>query len=156
MEKYLAERLKCKPPKKVEVARVEPVEQVKPESGSTDTESDFDSNEPASRSSSPEVDRRSPLIDSSSLGPVDNSRFREPLTAARPQEPAVDLDALKDRYRPKEAKKPSNENDTKPISEPTGTILLEPIRPPTPPMEEIKVEPITPIYVEMKKPLKSK
>lgn len=140
----MAERLKCKPPEKVEVARVEPVIKKAPRSGSID-DSDLDSD-----SDSPvEVDSsrtRSPDIDS--LEPISRRR-RQPLL----EEP-VDVEALKDKYRPKSAKKPNEDDNTKLDSEPTGTILLEPIRPPTPPLEEIKVEPVTPTYVEVVKPLK--
>lgn len=149
----MAERVKCKPPKKVEVARAEPVRnRVKPQSGSTDSDSDLDSD-----AADLDVDSLAePLdvdVDSSRSPPVDSRRIRsQPLL----DEP-VDIEALRNKYRPKEAEKPVRETYTKPISEPqTGTILLEPIRPPTPPLEEIKVEPITPTYVEMKKPLKSK
>lgn len=153
-EKYLAERVKCKP-QKPKVARTEPVRKIKPQSGSTDDpDSDLDRsyleqpNLVDSRNRSPPLDR------TGSLEP-DRRRRQVPLL----EEP-VELDALRDKYRPKEAEKPSysdEEVDTKPDSkQPTGTILLEPIRPPTPPLEEIKVEPITPTYVEMKKPLKSK
>lgn len=151
-EQYLAERVKCKPPKKVEVVRAEPVRnKVKPQSGSTDSDLDTDDDDADldvdSLAEPVEVD-----VDNSRSPPVDSRRIiRQPLL----EEP-VDVDALRNKYRPKEATKPSNENLTKPISEPqTGTILLEPIRAPTPPLEEIKVEPITPTYVEMKKPLKS-
>lgn len=85
-------------------------------------------------------------------------------------EEPVDIDALKDKYRPKDNGRGSPyddgsadndaglgpiDDDTKPDSKPTGVVMLEPVREPTPPMEEIKVEPITPTYVEMKRPLKS-
>lgn len=69
----------------------------------------------------------------------------------------TDLDALADKYRPKKsASPPANDEPKDTNSKPTGTILLEPIRPPTPPLEEIKVEPVKPTYVEVKKPLKRK
>ena len=151
-EKYLAERVKCKPPKK-RVARSEPVRQIQPE-GSTDSEdsySDADLDlEPVAvvepRSEPRRVSLKKPI----------RIRKQPPLLAEQP----VDLDALRDKYRPKVAEKepaPADaEVDTKASPEPTGTILLEPIRPPTPPLEEIKVEPIQPTYVEMKKPLKRK
>lgn len=152
-EKYLAERVKCKPPK-AKVARTEPVRKIKPQSGSTDdSDSDLDSSN--KQPDLADSRSRSPPLDRSSLEP-DNRRRRQIPVLEEP----VDLDALRDKYRPKVAEKPSDsdgEVNTKPIFEqPTGTILLEPIRPPTPPLEEIKVEPITPTYVEMKKPLKSK
>lgn len=159
----MAERVKCKPPKKVEVARAEPVRnKVKPQSGSTDSdlEPDLDSDADADldvdslAAEPPAVDVDLDNSRRSRSPPVDSRRIRwQPLL----EEP-VDIDALRNKYRPKEAPKVAKETLTKPISaEPqTGTILLEPIRPPTPPLEEIKVEPITPTYVEMKKPLKSK
>lgn len=142
----MAERIKCKPPKKA-VARSEPVRTAKPQ-GSTDSEdSDADLDlEPAyldrSRSRSPP--RRI------SLEPqLVRPRRRAPLE----EQPPVDLDALRDKYRPKVAEKepaPLADDLTKAddkSNKPTGTILLEP------PLEEIKVEPIQPTYVEMKKPL---
>lgn len=159
-EKYMAERVKCKPPKK-QLARTEPVRKVKPQSGSTDdsdnSDVDLDSR-PHKLAAQPLDDSYgdrdgSPLDRRSSLEP-DISRSRRP----RPllEEP-VDIDALRDKYRPKRDAEivPEEKDDTKPTSKPAGTILLEPIRPPTPPLEEIKVEPVQPTYVEMKKPLKS-
>lgn len=172
-EKYLAERVQCKPPKKIEVARAKPVRKIEPQSGSTD-DSDTDS------------DTDSDLADSSRL-PVDldSARRRSPSPAEQQQqaqpslldslepprrpiryrplleEPDVDLDALADKYRPKKAATPPTDDnddntDDDTNAKPTGTILLEPIRPPTPPLEEIKVEPLKPTYVEVKKPLKRK
>lgn len=170
-EKYMAERLKCKPPKKA-LARSEPVRQVEPQ-GSTDSDSEPDSD---SDDEQP-VDFSNLDVEPVDVEPVKPRRrdsFR-PVESQPPRrrpvvavEPPVDLDALKDKYRPKRAEKePSplifddgapyeNANDTKASPKPTGTILLEPVRPPTPPLEEIKVEPIQQTYVEMKKPLKRK
>lgn len=156
-EKYMAERVKCKPPKK-EIAKTEPVRQTQPQSGSTD-DSDSDDLDLDSSIRPQEQLEPEPALDdsdrgrSSSLEPESRIRKRRPLL----EEP-VDIDALRDKYRPKvKAEKVPNDGlDTKPYSKPAGTILLEPIRPPTPPLEEIKVEPVQPTYVEMKKPLKSK
>lgn len=149
-EKYMAERVKCKAPKKHGPVRSEPVRKIQPQ-GSTDSDSEID---PA------DLDSRSPPRRASLDGigaPLDRSRRQVPRVDL---EPPVDLDALRNKYRPKVAgKEPATDNDevdTKANPEPTGTILLEPIRPPTPPLEEIKVEPIQPTYVEMKKPLKRK
>lgn len=191
-EKYLAERLKCKPPRKG-LAKSEPVRQVEPQ-GSTDSDSDTDSaldddnEQPVDFSNldlepvdfgEPRRKRRSspPVVADLDLGPIKPRRnsYRPLETPKRRPvdlEPPVDLDALKDKYRPKAAAEPEpsiisdddddddgsdqNADDTKASPEPTGTILLEPIRPPTPPLEEIKVEPIQQTYVEMKKPLKRK
>lgn len=164
----MAEKIKCKPPKKIAKARIEPVRQIKPQSGSTDdSDSDLDLDdglrEPeAVRSRPVDLVDRAPPADRRSRSPVEVAGpirvRRQPLSG----EPLADIEALRDKYRPKVAEMPANDDDndgdddTKADSEPTGTILLEPIRPPTPPLEEIKVEPITPTYVEMKKPLKSK
>lgn len=140
----MAERIKCKPPKKIQVARAEPVRQARPQSGSTD-DSDDDNN--ASRISSPVVE-----------APVDRSRFRrQPLE--EPQ--VVDFGAPK-KMSPTNLARPYDDDDNDDDDDldrdddddkQTGTILLEPI---IPPMEEIKAEPIQPIYVEIKKPLKGK
>lgn len=167
-EKYQAERIKCKEPKK-RIARSEPVRKVEPEGSSTeDSDTDSDSFvepalvQPARRAQRPLTSsprrNRSPSPDSFSID-------LEPLVV-EPRKPKrlvddkpVDLEALKDKYRPKSADKApdNNKNDTKASPEPEpGTILLEPIRPPTPPVEEIKAEPIQPVYVEMKKPLRRK
>lgn len=144
----MAERIKCKPDRKPQVARAVPVQKIEPQSGSTDdSDSDLDSKLPLDRSP---VDSgiRSPVDYGDSLEEVDRNSRRQPQLLEEP----VDVDAEK--YRPKkEAVKPADFVDTKPVSEPTGTILLEPI---TPPLEEIKAEPITPIYVKMRKPLKGK
>lgn len=189
-EKYLAERVKCKPPKKITVARSEPVEQVEPDSGSTDN-SDLDSDYydddddgspvrvirmPASSSPEPDpidldvdlepvpalakkpsrpVERAAPAsgpVGSRSPPVVADRRRKSPtLVDAKPDDD--DLEALKDKYRPKGPKPADKANDTNAKPKPSGTILLEPIEPP---LQEIKVEPILPTYVEMKKPLKSK
>lgn len=165
-EKYLAERVKCK----VGLAKSEPVRpQVEPQ-GSTD--SDSDSDEPAQQPDfsnldlEPIVDRAKPKrsLDSEPRRRRDSFKpLRQPKQKPRVAvEPPIDLDALRDKYRPKVAEKEpdaysdDDNNNTKASPEPTGTILLEPIRPPTPPLEEIKVEPIQQTYVEMKKPLKRK
>lgn len=191
-ERYFAEKLKCKQPK-TRIARSVPVRRAEPE-GSTD--SDTDDNDsfldetpilrrpqhataPKRRITSPP--RRLDLQQQQPLEPLEqlDSPIEQPRVVVvapakpvrrlleRPRSPPVDLDALRDKYRPKVA--PSKvppvddfaENDTKPASPiikpaDTGFILLEPIRPPTPPLEEIKAEPIQPVYVEMKKPLKRK
>lgn len=178
-EKYHAERLKCKEPKK-RIARSEPVRRVEPE-GSTDEGSDDDDDsfvdnleplvvdlEPRRR---PHVAAQKPLPSRRIFSPPSSLDLEPEVvdhwkpTRCPVEEPPIDLDALKDKYRPKAADKvPSidddyspqdNKNDTKASPDPkTGTILLEPIRPPTPPLEEIKAEPIQPVYVEMKKPLR--
>lgn len=162
----MAERVKCKPPKK-EVARAEPVRAAEPQ-GSTDEESDLEGPDSLVDDALGRARSRS-----RSPSPVRFRVIRQPPV----EEPDVDLDALRDKYRPKSAPKADRDepkvvvNDTKPLAAKpkpldddhddddknnTGTIMLEPIRPPTPPLEEIKVEPIQPTYVEMKKPLKSK
>lgn len=103
------------------------------------------------------------------LGPPVRAKIA-PLRSAprRKPEPEVDLDALRDKYRPKRDAKPSSPPPQKQITKPTkditkpkqsqpaAPIVLEPIREPTPPIREIKLEPARPIYVEMKRPLKSK
>lgn len=162
----MAERLKCKPL----IAKSEPVRHIEPE-GSTDSETDSDSADDNQQPDFSNLDLE-PIVDvaprrsrperSLDLEP-ELPRRRDNFKPIRKRfvEPPVDLDALRDKYRPKVAEKePSllseDDNDTKASPEPTGTILLEPIRPPTPPLEEIKVEPMQQTYVEMKKPLKRK
>lgn len=185
-EKYHAERLKCKEPKR-RIARSEPVRKAEPEGSTTEEEEDDDNSldhiEPvvlaprSSRSRPLRAVAQPPRLVSSQPSPpspdnladLDLGLDLEPQPVARkprrfverPQ-PVEDLSALRDKYRPKKpAQEPASEsddfeNDTKasPEQPKTGTILLEPIRPPTPPMEEIKAEPIQPVYVEMRKPLK--
>lgn len=159
-EKYLAERVKCKPPKKIRVARAEPVEKIEPQSGSKDNDSDLDSlldsdlDEPAAAADFSPLDvdlDRSPPIRSNAAPILDRSYRprRQPPVDRQPVDD--DIDALKDKYRPKKADKPLDKAQTNsaPDKQP-GTILL---KPPTPPVEEIKVEPIQPTYVEMKRPL---
>lgn len=156
----MAERVKCKPPKKIRIARAEPVKKIEPQTGS-DQEAEPD-DELAFKPLVDLVDHRSPTP-SPSPPPVKRSFVEPDLdSSSRPRrqpknldvEPDVDLDALKDKYRPKKAAVKPLQKVAKPTNakpEPTpGTILL---KPPTPPVEEIKVEPITPTYVEMKRPL---
>lgn len=184
-EKYLAETVKCKPPVK-EVARARPIRQIEPQSGSTDnsdTDSDSDSGadsdldrdrsppfvdlDSARRRSPPRRQQQEPAaavaIRPSYLDDVEPVARRPIRSRPLLEEPDVDLDALADKYRPKKgasppaASQPAADDDNDDTNaKPTGTILLEPIRPPTPPLEEIKVEPVKPTYVEVKKPLKRK
>lgn len=173
-EKYMAERLKCKPPRKAR-AVIEPVRRAEPQGNETATESDDDDEPAAVERVEPRRFRAAPPPAPSSL---DSDSYRPKARRPVDVEPPVDLDALRDKYRPKVAEKepaidddddatPHDDGLTKPPYDNVddddnddavdpGTILLEPIRPPTPPLEEIKVEPVQPIYVEMKKPLKRK
>lgn len=180
----MAERLKCKP----SIARSEPVRQAEPQ-GSTDSETDSEMddddddaiNQPPADFSNLDLEpldvvaapRRRRLVEPPARSldvepePPRRRDSYKPLRSQqqRPIEPPVDLDALRDKYRPKVAEKEpdlssDSDNDTKASpdydDEPTGTIILEPIRPPTPPVEKIEVKPIQQTYVEMKKPLKGK
>lgn len=187
----MAERIKCKPPKRIQVARAEPVKLVEPDRGSTDSADSGDDEDSYDKSPSlasldvdqepldlvdlldkqPPLDRdRSPPRGERSyspppldLDPYDDladlveqpikprrAAPRRPLAA----EPDAHLDALKDRYKPKPKSNLNEPKSNAPLlddnNKQPGTILL---KPPTPPVEEIKCEPITPTYVEMKKPL---
>jgi hypothetical protein len=151
----MAERVKCKPPRK-ERAVVEPVRTVEPQGRDSDLDSNDDQSEPSA------VDDLDVDLEPLDLEPlvVEPRRVEPPRVEPRRTEP---LRAEPRRIiRPADGdnfKRPKDDGFTKPSpndDDDAGTILLEPIRPPTPPTEEIKVEPVQPVYVEMKKPLKRK
>jgi hypothetical protein len=167
---------------------IEPVRRVEPQGNVTDddddeTDTDSDDEPAAVERVEPRRFRAAPVdLDDDDEQPPASRIRRSPLEDNN--EPPVDLDALRDKYRPKVAEKEPADLDadantaskqpydglTKPspndddnrddddddTNADPGTILLEPIRPPTPPPVVVKAEPVKPIYVEMRKPLKGK